>query len=366
MSSIAILSPRALASAPVHAARRMELLSIQYLRAVAALMVVAFHVKPRLLRMGYDGPWPEWLGCGVDIFFVISGAIMWLTTYDRAVSPQDFLFRRFLRIAPLYYIVTILVVALMVAAPALVIGGRLDTMHVLASFAFLPWPHPLFGTFEPVLPQGWTLNYEMLFYLLFAASLFVRRSMRPWLVVGALCAIVLAGRNSDPASVAGFFSSSIILEFAFGLLIGVVVTAGVRLPRALAIAFLALGLVGIPATWPLVIGGVPRVWLCGASAALLVAGAVFLELQGVVFRNRVMHLLGDASYSIYLTHGLAMSAIGAVWMRAGLATHTPTFVLFVPVSIAVATLAGVITYRIAEKPLHDLSRNLVRRRAATA
>lgn len=366
MSSIASLNPSALASAPVPAARRMEFLSIQYLRAVAALMVVAFHVKPRISRMGYDGPWPEWLGCGVDIFFVISGIIMWLTTYDRAVTPQDFLFRRFMRIAPLYYIVTVVVVVLMAVAPTLVVGGRLDAMHVLASFAFLPWPHPVTGTFEPVLPQGWTLNYEMLFYLLFALSLFARRSLRPWLVIGALCAIVLAGRNSNPASTAGFFASSIILEFAFGLLIGVAVTAGMRLPKALAIVLLLLGLGGIPATWPLVVGGVPRVWLCGASAALLVAGAVFLELHGAVFRNRVMHLLGDASYSIYLTHGLAMSAVGAVWMRTGLAAHTATFVLFVPVSIAVATLAGVITYKIAEKPLHDLSRGLVRRRAATA
>lgn len=343
----------------------MEFLSIQYLRAVAALMVVGFHVKPRLLRMGYDGPWPEWLGCGVDIFFVISGAIMWLTTYDRAVAPQDFLLRRFLRIAPLYYIVTVLIVVLMAMAPALVVGGRLDAIHALASFAFLPWPHPVFGTFEPVLPQGWTLNYEMLFYLIFALSLFAQPRVRPWLVVGALCAIVLAGRGSDPASIAGFFSSSIILEFAFGILIGVAITAGVRVRKPVAIALLALGLVGIPATWPLVIGGVPRVWLCGASAALLVAGAVFLEIEGTVLRSRVMHLLGDASYSIYLTHGLAMSAIGAVWMRTGLAAHTPTFILFVPVSIAVATIAGVITYRVAEKPLHDLSRNLVRRGTAT-
>ena len=340
---------------------RVSYLSIQYLRAVAALMVVAYHVKPRLLRMGWDGSWPEWLGCGVDIFFVISGAIMWLTTSGRAVSPQDFLIRRVLRIAPLYYVVTAFVIALMVVAPALVAGGRPDAVHILASFAFVPALHPVLGTFEPVLPQGWTLNYEMMFYVLFAASLFAPRGWRPWLVTAALVAIALAGVVTDARSVAGFYTSSIILEFGFGVLIGVALTSGVRLPKPVAGVLLVVGLIGIPMTWPYVASGIPRVWFCGVCAAMLVAGAVFLETEGAVFGSRIMHLLGDASYSIYLVHGLVMSAVGAAWMRAGLAAQGSTLALFVPVSIVTATLAGVIVYRFAEKPLHDMTRMFMRR-----
>ena len=343
-----------------------ELLSIQYLRAVAALMVVGFHVRPRLLRMGWDGSWPEWLGCGVDIFFVISGTIMWLTTCERAVTPQQFLLRRLLRIAPLYYAVTALVVVLMAVAPALVAGGRIDTTHILASFAFLPAAHPIFGTFEPVLPQGWTLNYEMEFYLLFALTLFAPKNIRPWLLMFALVAIVLMGLGSDPKSIVGFYSSSIILEFGFGLFIGIALTNGARLSKPVACVLLIAGLIGMAATWPLVAAGIPRVCFCGTCAAMIVGGAVFLEMQGSVARNRLLHLLGDASYSIYLTHGLVMSAVGTIWMRAGLLSPT-ALIVFVPVSVLGATLAGTLVYRFVEKPLHDLSRKAFRtKRVVTA
>ena len=352
---------------PVAQMRRADINSIQYLRGIAALLVVAFHVKVRLARMGYEGAWPGWLGCGVDIFFVISGAIMWITTFDRPMSPGAFLLRRFLRIAPLYYAMTALIVMVMVVAPALVVGGRIDLHHIAASLLFLPALHPVLGTMEPVLPQGWTLNYEMGFYLLFAGALLLSWSFRAPAVLLALLALVLAGLGSDPHSIFGFFTSSIILEFGFGLLVGVAVTSGLRPPKALAGLLMLVGAAGIPATWVFVESGVPRAWLSGTAATALVAGAVFLEARGTVWRSRVMHLLGDASYSIYLVHGLALSAIGVVWGKSGFGIAPVALAAFTIVSVVGAAFVGVAVYYAAERPLQRVSRLLTsRKRAITA
>ncbi len=338
-----------------------DIASIQYLRGIAALMVVAFHLKIRLARMGYEGVWPEWLSCGVDIFFVISGAIMWLTTCDRAMSPREFLLRRFLRIAPLYYAMTAAIILILAVAPSLVAGGRIDTHHILASLLFLPAAHPVLGSMEPVLPQGWTLNYEMGFYLLFAAALLLSRPFRPWAVFLALLALVFAGIGSDPHSMFGFFTSSIILEFAFGIFVGMALTSGLRVPAWIASALLAVGAIGIPATWSFVEGGIPRALLSGVAAASLVAGAIFLERRHAIAKSRVLHLLGDASYSIYLVHGLALSAIAAVWMRTGFGVGAMALAGFSVVGVIGATLVGIALHITLEKPLHNLSRLATRR-----
>jgi len=94
-----------------------ELIAIQYARALAALLVVINHLCPQFLRMGFAPPMWDGLAGGVDIFFVISGVIMWVTTCDRAVSPTAFLRKRITRIVPLYWMITTFPVVLMVLLP---------------------------------------------------------------------------------------------------------------------------------------------------------------------------------------------------------------------------------------------------------
>lgn len=145
--------------------------SIQYLRAAAALMIVFYHLGLPLSRAGHDGPWPEGLARGVDLFFVISGFIMVVATQDSRVGPRLFLLRRFLRIAPLYFSMTAVLLLVAVINPALVQSFRFEWPHVLASFAFWPMTNPATGETTPVLIPGWTLQYEMFFCLLFAIAM---------------------------------------------------------------------------------------------------------------------------------------------------------------------------------------------------
>ena len=335
--------------------------SIQYLRALAALMVVVYHVLPRLEHMGYAGDWPGWLSCGVDVFFVISGFIMWTTTCERPMRPFEFLARRFLRIAPLYYLVTAVVVAIMAIAPSLVSSGKLDLGHTLASFAFFPHLNAGTGDFDPVLPQGWTLNYEMEFYALFAIALLVARPFRQILILVALLAVVGLGHLVPRMSTLGFYSDSIILEFGFGVVVAVAIAGGVRVPAALALACVVAGAAAIVLTWPIVTSGVPRVWLSGLGAAALVFGAVGWEVERGGGVHRVARLLGDASYSTYLTHSLVLTAVACAWSHSRLATLPGSMVAFAIVGVLAASVGGIVVYELAERPLHRFARARTRR-----
>lgn len=130
--------------------------SIQYLRGVAALMIVLYHLGLPLSRAGYAGAWPEGLSHGVDLFFVISGFIMVVATRNPAVTPAIFLLRRFLRIAPLYYALTAFMLLVFTLKPGLLRSFSFEWPHVLGSFAFWPMINPATGeTTEPraLLPQ---------------------------------------------------------------------------------------------------------------------------------------------------------------------------------------------------------------------
>src|SRR5271166_3045280 len=158
------------------------LLSIQTLRALAALAVVAYHAL-QWDRGGFD------VGrAGVDVFFVISGFIMWRVTAGRDVPPRAFLWRRFTRVAPLYWLATLGVLAVALVWPAFLPEVRPGWRHLVLSLAFIPHLDPR-GLPFPTLPPGWTLDYEAVFYAIFAAALAGPRAWRGRLVVGALIAL---------------------------------------------------------------------------------------------------------------------------------------------------------------------------------
>ena len=137
-----------------------ELVSVQYLRGTASLFVVGWHAAG---EVGLGG-WPVLQG-GIEIFFLISGFVIWTITADRPPSPGAFLARRLARIAPFYWVVTTLVVLLLLAAPGWFQTLRLEPVHVLASYLFLPWMNPTPGVgIRPLVIPGWTLNYEIMFY----------------------------------------------------------------------------------------------------------------------------------------------------------------------------------------------------------
>ena len=332
-----------------------ELAGVQYLRGVAAIMVLIYHVPVQLGRMGYAGPWPAGLAGGVDIFYVISGFIMWVTTVGRPQdTPLTFWRRRILRIVPLYWAVTGFVTALMLVSPGLLQSSRFDLAHVAASFLFVGYSHPLTHMIEPVVIPGWTLNHEMFFYLLFGLFLLVPASWRFAGMIATLALLVLLGSISRqaPDSVGGFYTSGMLLEFGLGVAVGVIATRGAglaRLSSATGWAMLAIGAAGVMML-PQVVA-LPRLLASGLPSALLLAGLLVVEAHHGLFRSALLHGMGDASYSIYLSHMITLSATSQLWRALGLATDLRALALYALLSIAISVAAGCLLYLLVEKPL---------------
>jgi exopolysaccharide production protein ExoZ len=301
----------------------VKLLTIQYLRAVAALAVVVYHATAR-------AGWPIVVGAaGVDVFFVISGFIMWTVT-ERPTTPGGFLSHRLIRIVPLYWLATF--VAALTSHP--------DLIRLTAALLFIPWRAPD-GHVWPVLVQGWTLQYEMFFYLLFAAGLALPRrgqlmALSIALIGLSLASLVLHGDNP----LARTYTDPILLEFLAGVWLSALWRSG-RLPIAAGPLLLALGVAGFAAA------GIARLdpqgWIrlvvWGLPAWLMVAGALALEKQAP--KSRTGLALGDGSYSIYLFHTLV---VGAVW-------RLPLGAALVPAAILASAVSGVLLFRFLEAPL---------------
>jgi len=312
------------------------LLSIQYLRGLAALAVVGYHA------LQWTGGGFEVGRAGVDVFFVISGLIMWTVTAGREVSPGAFLWRRITRVAPAYWLASLTVAAAAVLWPAFLPQVRPGWGHLGLSLAFIPHLDPA-GLPFPMLPPGWTLTYEAGFYLIFAAALLAPERWRLAVLALGLGAVSGAGfiwRDAYPLG-----ANPLMLEFLAGVCLGWL--AQRRLLPGRGVGWLMLG-AGVAAFAGMEAAGWvnelwrPLVW--GLPALLIVAGAVTLETAGAIPRSRAMQSLGDASYSIYLWHlpaaALVAHALGTV--------HSWPFVL---AALAASIAAGLAGRALIEKPL---------------
>ena len=330
-----------------------KLYSIQYVRGVAAVAVVLFHASQRTGAHAFTVG-----AAGVDIFFVISGFIMWVISQERPVSPVAFMKDRIIRIAPIYWLASAVMVAGALAGlfPNLVLTGE----HVLASFAFIPARSPSNGQVWPVLAQGWTLNYEMAFYAVFAVSLALASGRRLFLLAAVFGGLVLARAISGGGwFFLDFYGRPVVLEFVAGAVIGKLWLSGARL--------------GVGASWCVVVlsitgfGCVNRgllpydVAVLGPCAVLIVAGMASLESAGHMPVSPALAYIGDASYSIYLWHSLAVSIVA----RAGGLLHLGASAQMILCVIG-GTLVGIAGYEILERPLTRALRRVFRRPSKAA
>ncbi len=345
----------------------MEWRSIQYLRAFAVLIVVWHHACEQLTKLA-GGVMPAWLDgrAGVDLFFVISGFIMWTTTQARPPDPREFWRRRVIRIVPTYWLFTLLLVAVMAEAPGLFAASHLAASHVILSLLFVPHYHPFEpDRIYPLLSFGWTLNFEMFFYLVFGGALLLRERWRLAAVAGLFVLLVAAGlAHHWHNALAVTFTSPLLLEFVLGLAIGQAITGGWR-PRAIPAGALALaGLVGLAGIRHCL--GDPsedlRVLYWGLPAAALVAGAVGLERAIGVARLRLAHLLGDASYAIYLSHLFTLGLLHWLWPRLPLVDRLPGQ-SFVAAALIASSAGGILAYLAIERPAGQFLRRRHRRPA---
>ena len=288
---------------------------------------------------------------GVDIFFVISGFVMMISSQPKMGKPlsgTDFIKRRVERIVPLYWIYTTLKVLLVLAVPAVGMRSLGGAWQVISSYLFLPA--------VPVLAVGWTLNFEMFFYLLFAIALAL--GIRPLRMLAPLFVLILLVPASVFARIGLIdWSNPIILEFLFGMSLYVAYRRGwLRLPRTGALLLATLGFIVILAA-----GGdgrpMLRPLLLGLPALAIVSAGIALESR---LGDKVPRWLvenGDASYSIYLSHTFVLHFAGVALGHIRASGGAFVQLIAVTVMVVMSILVGILSYRFLEKPMIDYFRN---------
>ena len=319
-------------------------LSVQYLRGIAAGMVLLEHIglKSSQYSTNVLSGWHVG-GAGVDLFFLISGFIMCYTMSEKHQQPNStitFLWRRVLRIIPLYWFVTCLALIVYVLMPDKVnsTGGETD---LLASFFLLP------SSGSYLVANGWTLSYEFLFYTLFTLGLLFSRGVGSLLVVLALTALSVFGFLQPQNSVWGaFLSNQLLLEFAAGIGLCYYMPLIKKLPLMTMPMLMGAGIGGLLAVNQGIQTDI-RVIDFGIPMLLIMAGALGVERELQKRPNQLLNLLGDSSYAMYLIHPFILVAAAMVLSKLGL-TDVMNGWFFVLVLFVGSTIGGWVLFRYVE------------------
>ncbi len=332
--------------------------NIQIARFWAALVVVFSHVQHEA-RQGLEhifdhGMRPSWFdgAVGVDVFFVISGLIMVLSSqklHGRA-GMVEFVKRRVTRIVPLYWIFTLLMVLAFALTPVTLAHQGGGVWNLVLSLLFIPARDSM-GGIQPVLALGWTLNYEMLFYAIFALAILLPKRHSIWAVVVVIVALTLIGlavpRGGSAPLV--FWTDPIMLEFVLGILLAQAVLRrhAIALPTALFLIVVAILLLGV--TSRVMLLNTQWRWLvAGGPALLIVAGAALGPQAGDQPVSRLMRFLGDSSYALYLSHPFTINLLAIIWRKLGWDTGS-----FIAAGTLLSVIVGGMTYVLLERPILD-------------
>jgi exopolysaccharide production protein ExoZ len=347
---------------------------IQALRGIAAVMVVVHHStlfwsRITLALFRTSGPQVWWSGAsGVDVFFVISGFVMAITTAGKSGerhAARDFLERRFLRVMPLYWFVTALFLLeffVVSKFPQLKTSAesypQLSLGLLFRSLFLVPSSKPL------IVGVAWSLSFEIFFYVLFGLALIWRvASIR--LLAPLMVGLVLIGYYHHAISpVLAMMTSPMLLEFLAGVIIGAMAVHGIRISLSLAAVLGVLGAAVLLIPYHNVFGfrivsdttGL-RVLLWGLPAALMVFCVVALEGRFGAIWPKWMLLIGDASYSLYLIHIMVICIVVRTFeyqkiLLPGI-VQVQDVVVTVLTCLLVSVAAAILLYKAVEQKLNN-------------
>jgi peptidoglycan/LPS O-acetylase OafA/YrhL len=349
--------------------------SIQSIRGLATLLVVLFHVLESMNAwVGYfmgGGPVPQSLCFEgfLDVFFVLSGFIMTYVTKD-SETPGGFLFKRFTRLTPLYWIMTTITILAILKAPWIFNRANLSAQAIFSSYFFIPYPDVTGERLQPIVLVGWCLNIELMFFACFALSLMLPKPWRTRGCVLALGAVCLVGNAlSGQSHVAAFYGKSYTLDLLLGCL----------LPGIARLHSMAAFAKRTP-MWPFIVGAIAVLVALGQlfaghegliryafciPAALVVLSCGLQDIHRPPTRRNLLVFYGDCSYSLYITHQFVVQVVGTLVFRA-LAPNPITPWLAAPIVFAAVLSSGSLVYFFVELKCNQLLRKAAPAAAAFA
>ncbi|MCM1235870.1 MAG: acyltransferase [Ruminococcus flavefaciens] len=330
--------------------------SLQALRAFAALSVVLTHMS--FIESG---------SFGVDIFFIISGFLMMYSTEKG--TGEGYWKKKIRRIVPFYWIMTIITAMAVKVMPDLFNSYEVSLMYLIKSLFFIPYEHS--GIYQPVLGLGYTLNYEMLFYVLFYISAKIAEKTK-LMGRGVICSVIILGltglRNMELPMPFAFWCNAVMLDFVLGIFLYYLFRL-IDLEKwlqtesrmrsylcgvSLLFAAVFLWVIPVPASET-------RIFVWGLpSMFLFVVVYIFYYGKNV---PSVILLIGNISYYIYLTHPycvrLTEKVVGKI-CSSGVSSH----VLMAFTGVSASVMCGYVTYRAYSMAESWIRKSIHKRNAA--
>ena len=335
------------------------IMSVQFLRFVAAMAVVGYHSFIYLMwKSGANWPDMAWalVASGkfvVDIFFVISGFVMMHTMrgyFSRPGAPCNFWKRRAIRIYPIYWICL---------AIYLVVFAMLDLRDI--NFRDLPlatilWP----GKASLIIEQGWTLAYEVYFYLCFGLALVLSRHAGLLLLFGFFLSSIALGRLLPGESqVVTVITNVLLVEFLAGIFLALAYANGWLAAFAhhrwlVAAGWIVAVIAYLGGTFSSATG-LPQTLFFGPAAALGIGLVLGAEGAGRLPRFiKCGAWLGDSSYSLYLIHILPILVLTPI--LSGMISNIGVLIFFSVGLMLLSFMTGLAVHYWIERPVLSLLR----------
>jgi exopolysaccharide production protein ExoZ len=328
---------------------------LQLLRGIAAVLVVLFHATGMfgvIYDSNYFGGIFKQGKIGVDLFFVLSGFIIYYIHHkDRNENglAKKFVIKRLIRIYPIYWVTILCLLPIYFIVPSFGEGYYKDINVIINAFLLVPQENDF-------LTVAWSLSYELMFYLFFGFVLFTKKRTIAKFIFGSWMVLSALSPFFKPSNFyMDFFFNTLNIEFFYGIIVAYLV---LNFKIKFNITLIIVGVVtACLAMYNTIFGffELDRAIGYGIPSALIILGCVALEFSKNIKTPRLFVYLGDASYSIYLTHYPALSAINKVFSSLGIFNKLG-YNVTVTLMVIFTIIAGLIFHSLIEKPMLKILR----------
>ena len=329
---------------------KKEILTIQYSRAFAAFFIVLYHVMRKGMLLGLNNYEFSIGKMSVPFFFIISGYIMGYINNKEKIRFSDFIINRFVRIIPLYYLFTTVILVVFIIKPSLVYYSHSPTITILGSYILYS-----FQNTSMLLNPGWTLRPELCFYIIFAIIY-----TNPWKYSKIIdLTIFICLLLSVFSSLFNIYFISSYFEYLYVFAIGLFIY---RLDVAFDFKKIKRSFLFFILSSVLLFGyfhffddvNIYSVSIIAVFFISIISNENKLSRNNLILK--FLHLIGCASFSIYLTHVFSIGVVTLLLKKIPLTAFVFNFT-----SILLSILVGVLCYLFIEKPLIAKVKSLIAR-----
>ncbi|WP_245677546.1 acyltransferase family protein [Candidatus Arsenophonus triatominarum] len=349
--------------------------AIQFLRGISVLLVIAFHFRQYLNNVYLQvdiGDRLFGLGeVGVDIFFVISGFVIVYSSINKKNNTTlEFSLKRFFKLYPVYCFVLLLLIIFN-------INQNYTASQIIKSFIYIPNDYNFIGPWYgySINIPAWTLTYEVIFYAIFAAAIFMSHKRRTTICIFMIIIIVCTAQmyfrgflqldpitrdidNNNIVRNLTFLSNPILYEFIYGMIIAeFYVRVNERISNNIIFNIAMVSIFWVSVV--LIISGYNRgSGLGGLYSFALVGSLILLCKNKEINFGKFWLMMGEMSYSLYINHMVVKKLSGIYLRDLGIYNNNGGVTLFIILFILTFVMSYS-TYNLIEKPSVNFGRRVV-------